>query len=180
MGIAHHVLEQPIALSHGLFVGQRDVCVGRLEAEGDTVKETPSPIRALDPKAIHGRNQPKDTRDPAQRGLTGRLAVNPCLAALIRLGPCFDLVALVQAGQIGCDFPPVGSGCSRECGRRCPAQPAPGRQQRNCFEDVGLSGSIGAGNRDRPGLGVDRCKSVAAKLSQLQRRDGKGGQGWVA
>ena len=60
---AHHIFEQAVAFPHGLFVGQRLICMVRQKAECHAVKETAAPFGPFDPKTVHRRDQPQHPRN---------------------------------------------------------------------------------------------------------------------
>ncbi len=124
MRVAHHVFQQSVALAHGLFEGQNGLCMCRFKAERCTVQKTSAPFGPFDPEAVHRRHQPEHPPHPSECCLRRRLGVNLELARLSRLGPCFQLVHLVQRLQDTRDLPAQCFGPAGQVVGTRTAQPA--------------------------------------------------------
>src|SRR5262249_57904058 len=57
--------------------------------------------------------------------------------------------------------------------RRAP-QPAPGHEERDRLDEIGLTGTIGADEHHGPGMEVDARRTIAAKVRKRQPADAGG------
>ena len=79
MGVAHLVLQQPVALAHRLVIGKRSISMTRIKAQNHAVKKAPPPFGPFDPETIHRRDQPEHPGNATQRKLARCLIVDPDL-----------------------------------------------------------------------------------------------------
>ena len=180
MRIGHLIFQQPVAIPHGLFVGQHRFGMIWGKAKRHAVQKPAAALCGLDPQAVHHRHQPDHAQNAGKADLGGRLAINQHLPPFARLGPGLDQVRRPQALNIGGDFPSQSFGPARHVIRRSPAQATTGRQQRDCLKNIGLSRAIGPHNRHRTAIKRQPRRLVAAKMRQGQRCDGQPGHAPLA
>ena len=175
-GIGHHVLEQPVALAHGLVIGQRRLAMAGLEAQRDAVEEPPPPLGALDPQPVHRRHQPEQPGDPPER----QSAAPACRRSGSRAaapGGASSSTSWVwcRLSSTASSFQPSAPGPAGDLVRRRPPQPAARRKQRHRLEDIGLAGPVRPPERHRPAVERQFRPGVRAELREGQRAQGKAG-----
>ena len=90
--IAHPVLQQTVAITHGPFICQHSLTMIGQEAQRHAIQKPPSSLGPLQPESIHRRDQPQHTRQSGQRNLRSSFAVDPGGPWLPRFGTQFDSV----------------------------------------------------------------------------------------
>ena len=176
MGIAHLILQQPVALAHRLVIGEHGLAMLGQKAQRHPVQKSPPPLGRLDPQPVHRGHQPQYAQHPPQHGLRRRLAIDPHHARIQPLGKAHHLMRRVQAVHLGRNLPANRLGPPRQVLRRCPPQPATGRQQRHRLQNIGLSRAVRAMNGHRPPVKGQPRQAVAAELRQHQGCDRKASQ----
>ena len=143
MGIAHHVLEQPVPFTHCLFIAQRRPRHGSARSLASRGLETADALGPFDPKPVHRGDQ---ATEPGQCAL-GPLAALLCrrcgLGEACRLRPMSQSRESDAGLQLACDFPAQAPlACGHVFGD-CAAKPATGGKQRNSFENIGFASAVG-------------------------------------
>ena len=103
--------------------------MGGLETERRAVEEPSASLGPFDPEPVHRGHQPEHAPDPAKGGLRRGFLVDAQLAGLARLGPCLQLVGLVERAQDCSNLPSQRLGPAGQVIGGRPAQPATGRKQ---------------------------------------------------
>ena len=139
----------------------------------DAVEEAPALGRGLGPEPVHGGGEPEDAGDGAERGLGGGLAVDLDLTAGA-FGPGGDLVAIAPGLEGGGDLPAEVLGGAGHLLGGGAAQAAPGGEERDGLDEVGLAGAVRAEDRDRAGVEREAGAAVGAEVREAEAGDGEG------
>ena len=178
--IGRAVAQQPRPLAQRMVIGGDARAMRRVEPEHEPVEKSPAAARSLEKQAVHLRGQPQHAQPLGKLRLAARrLAVDPhdpALAAIapsrpvpMRSGPrrvaTIAATAQPRAGGVPSrSTPPIDFA---ELGA---AQTAPRREKGHCLQQIGLAGSVGAGQHDRLGAEVEPGLAIVAEIGQHEPR----------
>ena len=131
MGICHLIFQQPIALTHGFFIGEHLLTVIWIKRKRHAIQKPPATLRAFNPKTVHRRDQPQDTRNAPQHDLSCRFAINPQLTRRTILRPGLYLMHTILRAQNGRDLPAQRFRTACHFFRTRPPDATAGRKQGN-------------------------------------------------
>ena len=161
--------EQLVACAHRGFVAGGVVGMARFESEHQPVQKTSPVTSAPRKQSVHRRGQPED-RKPFRKAVDRRSrAVDPNLAS-------FGCRGERSGSKVGTpkacrDRKAAGAVASCHFREACPAQAPAGREQRDGFENIGLSDAVLAVEADKTRTGFKPQFGIVAELAQLQPGD---------
>ena len=153
----------------------------RIERQHQPVEKPPPAARAFEKQPIHLRGQPHHAEVLAERRLAARrLAVDPhhpALDGFRRIAAGADAQCAAPRREGRGDRPASGHGGGTavfdrgapvDLGQFRAAQPAPRRQKRDGFEQIGFAGAIWPGQHDRAGVERQPRRGIIAEIGQRQ------------
>jgi hypothetical protein len=146
--------QQPVALGHGVVVRRHLPRMGGLQRPGQAVEEAPPARSPFLEQPVHLRRQPDGSDAVRQVGLRADgLAIQAEGAAFggaLGIGSGAEVEAALRRGKTAGGGPGQRRAphAPPELAHACATQPAPGAEQRNGLEQVGLAHAILAGDGD--------------------------------
>ena len=174
--------QQPVARAQRTLQRRHAAGMFGIDGEHEAVEEAPAFRRRAVEQRIHRGNEPDHPQVVGKRrGGGNRLAVDPALARGRRdvAGRRFDAGSERRETERALDVARRRPGAvtfgKRQLVERRAAQAAPGRQQRDRFDQIGLAGAVRSRQHHQRRADVDLRRVVAAEVAQRQAADAGGG-----
>ncbi len=174
-------LQQPVARAQRTLQRRHAAGMFGVDGEHQAVEEAPAFRRRAVEQRIHRRNEPDHPQVVGKRrGGGNRLAIDAALARGRHdvAGRRFD------AGSERCETegaldvarrrPGAVTFGKRQLVERRASQAAPGRQQRDRFDQIGLAGAVRSRQHHERRADVDLRRVIAAEIAQRQAADAGG------
>jgi len=148
-----------------------------IDREHQTIEKSSSFGSGPEEQAVHFRDQPYDPQ-VLGKGARGayRLAIDPRLAlrafiACGRLNPGAEHRRTERSLDFGGNRPGAVALRRRDIFDRGAAQAAARREKRDCFEDVGLAGTVRPEKQGSAPLEIERSLPVGAEVREFELED---------
>ena len=169
--------QQLRALAHGVGIARELRCMRRIAARHQPVEEAAALAGALLEQPIERRHQPDHGDDLGERRLAEGVAAvdlhDPALALAVLDPARADLDGAAGRVEARRHRPGAGPADAVDLAKPRPAQAAPGGQERDRLEQVGLAGAVRPGQHHRPCLDLEPRPGVAPEIDQREPAHGE-------